>query len=147
MVDGGRLERSAPVLRNFDPFAGQVTSRLGSSSEFSGRGHGLEALGDWRRPLEGMGQRGGSAERRARQAAHPQGSRLHYVGPPRRSFGGRSMDGIRDRAGMLPCLFSLVAFFAFHTRCQGLAANKPDKHQTDMPPNLELYRPLPAPKN
>lgn len=59
VVDGGGLERSAPVLRNFDPFAGQVTSRLGSSSEFSGRGHGLEALGDWRRrPLEGMGQRG-----------------------------------------------------------------------------------------
>lgn len=40
----GACEVRASVERNFVPFAGQVTGRLGSSSEFSGRGHGLEAL-------------------------------------------------------------------------------------------------------
>lgn len=76
----------------------------------------------WRRPLEGMGRRGGSAERRARQAVHSQGSRLRWVGPPRHSWGSRNVASLFQPPG---CDWTSIPDLPM----SGLSANKPDKYR------------------
>lgn len=133
VVDGGGLERSAPVLSGILMAKSQVGSappqnlaeegtvwkhwRLATAAGRDGDGGGVL-------PSDGHG----------RPLIHRERACTGWGRPAVLLGGRRSVHGIRDGAGMLPCLFSFLV--TVHTRSRvWLRTNLTN---TDMAPNLGL---------